>query len=80
MAGSIVTVPADLGHPAAQELIVIASMRNMAVQAILIHRRMRPHPGASFLGMALVTKFINGIRLDLGGPKASMDFVAIRTF
>jgi len=78
MAGDIVTVPADLGHPGAQKLVVITSMRNMAVQAILIHRRMGPHPGASLLGVALVTKFINRIRLDLGDPKPSMDFVAIR--
>ena len=79
MTGDIVTIPADLGHPAAQEFVVIASMRNMTVQAILVHRRMGPHPGASFLGVALVTKFIDGIPLDLGDPKASMDFVTIAT-
>ena len=39
---------------------------------------MGPHPGTSFLGMALVTEFVDGIRLELGGAKTSMLFVAVR--
>ena len=41
---------------------------------------MGPYKGASFLGMALIAKFINGIPLNLGGAKTSMVFVAVRTF
>ena len=41
---------------------------------------MGPHKGASFLGMALIAKFINGIPLNLGGAKTSMVFVAVRAF
>jgi hypothetical protein len=41
---------------------------------------MGPHKGASFLGMALITKFIDGIPLELGGAKTSVVFVAVRAF
>ena len=41
---------------------------------------MGPHEGASFLGMALITKFIDGIPLEVGGAKTSMMFVAVRAF
>lgn len=41
---------------------------------------MRPHPGTSLIGMALVTKFVDRIPLELGGAKTSMVFVAIRAF
>ena len=41
---------------------------------------MGPHKGASFLGMALITKFIDGIPLELGGAETSMVFVAVRAF
>ena len=41
---------------------------------------MGPHPGTSFFGMALITEFIDGIRLELGGAKTSMVFVAVRAF
>ena len=74
------TVPADLGHPTVQEFIVVAAVRNMTIQAILIHRGMGPHKGASFLGMALITKFIDRIPLELGGAKTSMVLVAVRAF
>ena len=57
---------------------MIAAVRNMAVQAILIHRGMGPHERSSLLGVALVTEFIRGIRLELSGAKTSMVFVAIR--
>ena len=80
MAGIIMAVPADLGHPTVQKFVVIAAVGNMTIQAILIHRRMGPHKGASFLGMALITKFIDGIPLELGGTETSMVFVAVRAF
>ncbi len=41
---------------------------------------MGPHKGASFLGMAFITKFIDGIPLELGGAKTSVVFVAVRAF
>ena len=41
---------------------------------------MGPHKGASFLGMALITKFIDRIPLEQGGAKTSMVLVAIRAF
>jgi hypothetical protein len=41
---------------------------------------MGPHERPSFLGMALVTEFVDRTRLDLGGAKTSMVFVAIRAF
>ena len=39
---------------------------------------MGPHPGPSFLGVALVTEFIYGITLELSGAETSMVFVAVR--
>jgi hypothetical protein len=39
---------------------------------------MGPHKGASFFGMALITEFIDGIPLELGGAKTSVVFVAVR--
>jgi hypothetical protein len=41
---------------------------------------MGPHERTSFLGMALITEFIDGIPLELSGAKASMVFVAVRAF
>jgi hypothetical protein len=41
---------------------------------------MGPHEGPSFLGMALVTEFVDRTRLDLRGAKTSVVFVAIRAF
>jgi hypothetical protein len=55
-------------------------MGNMAIQAILIHRGMGPHEGASFLGMALVTELIDGIPFELGGTEPSVVLVAPRAF
>ena len=74
------TVPADLRHPAVQQFVVVAAVGDVTIQAIFIHRRVGPHKGASFLGMALVTEFIDGIPLELGGAKTSMVFVAVRAF
>jgi len=80
MARNIVTVPANLRHPAVQEFVVIAAVGNMAIQAILIHRRMGPHEGASFLGMALVTEFVDAIPFKLGGTEPSVVLVTPRAF
>jgi hypothetical protein len=80
MEAIVMTVLAELRSPAAQEFVVIAAVGNMTIQAILIHRRMGPHKGAPFLGMALITKFIDGIPLELGGAKTSMGLVAVRAF
>ena len=80
MPGNIVAVPANLGNPAVQEFIVIAAVGNMAIQAILIHRRMGPHEGASFFRMALVTEFIDAIPLELLGTEPSVVLVTTRAF
>lgn len=80
MPGNIVTVPANLRHPTGQEFVMIAAMGGMTIQTVFIHRRMGPHEGASFLGMALVAEFIDGIPLELGGAKASMVFMAVCAF
>jgi hypothetical protein len=78
MAGNLVTALAELRGPTVQEFVVIAAVGNMTIQAILIHRGMGPHKGASFLGMALITKFIDRIPLELGGAETSMVFMAVR--
>ena len=39
---------------------------------------MGPHERPSFLGMALVTEFVDRTRLDLSGAKTPVVFVAIR--
>jgi hypothetical protein len=75
-----VTIPADLGHPAVQELIVVAAVGNVTIQAILIDWRMGPHPRPSFIRMALVAKFGDRIALQLGRAKPSMMFMAVRAF
>ena len=80
MARRIVTVLAEHGDPTVQELIVTTAVGDMAIHAILIHRRMGPHKRAPLLRMALVTEFIDGIPLELGGAKTSMGLVAVRTF
>jgi hypothetical protein len=80
MTGNIVTVPANLRHPAVQEFVVVAAVGNMTIQAILIHRGMGPHEGASFFGMALVTELIDGIPFKLGGTEPSVVLVTARAF
>ncbi len=49
----------------------------MAGQAILIDRRMGPHEGTSFFSVAVVTQFVNRIRLDLSRTEAPVVLVAI---
>jgi len=80
MARRIVTVLAEHGDPTVQELIVTTAVGDMAIHAILIHRRMGPHKRAPLLRMALVTEFIDGIPLELGRAKAPVLFVAVRAF
>ena len=78
MARRIVATAANLGNATCQQFVVITAMGNMARQTILVDRRMGPHERTSFLGMALVTKFIDRIRLEQMGAKTSVVFVAIR--
>jgi hypothetical protein len=80
MTGHIVAIPADLRHPAGQEFAVVAAVWGMAIQAVLLHRRMGPHVRTPLLGVALVTEFIHGICFELGGAKASVLFVTTRAF
>ena len=80
MSGSVVAALANLGRPAGQEFVVIATVRSVAIQAILLYRRMGPHPGASLVGMALVTKIVDRIPFQLGRAKTPVVFVAVRAF
>jgi hypothetical protein len=41
---------------------------------------MRPHEGASLIGMAFVAEFIHRIRLDHLWPKIAVMIVTVRTF
>ncbi len=50
-------------YPTGEKLPTITPMGFMADQAILLHRRMLPHIGSSFLCMAFVTKLIDRIGL-----------------
>jgi hypothetical protein len=77
MSRSVMAGLAELRGSADQELVVTAAVGNMAIQAVLIHRRMRPHEGASFVGVAPITKLIHGIPLELGGAQTSMVFMAV---
>jgi hypothetical protein len=76
VSGSVVAALAKLGRPADQEFIVITAMRGMAAQAILLYRRMGPHPGASLVGMALVTKLVDRIPFQLGWAEPPVVFMA----
>ena len=80
MEGRIVTVLAELGNTPVQEFVLVAAVGNMTIQAILVYRRMGPHEGASFVAMALIAKFIDGIPFELGGAKTSVVFVAVGAF
>ena len=80
VARKVVAITAKLGHPAGQEFVVIAAVGDMARQTILIYRGMGPHERASLLGMAPVTEFVDGIRLEQGGAKSSMGLVTFRAF
>ncbi len=80
MAGNVMTISADLGHSTVKEFVVVASVRNVTIQAILVHRRVRPHPGSPFIRMALIAEFVDRIRLELGGAEAAVVLMAIRAF
>ncbi len=77
MAGNVMTISADLGHSTVKEFVVVASVRNVTIQAILVHRRVRPHPGSPFIRMALIAEFVDRIRLELGGAEAAVVLMAI---
>ena len=80
MLGSVMTALAELGHPAVQEFVVVAAVGRVAIRAILFHRRMFPHKGASFFGVAPVAEFVDGVAFHHLGPESAMMVVAVRAF
>ena len=74
--GSVVTALAELGRPADEEFVMIAAVRSVASQAIFLHRGMRPHPGASLVGMAFVTKLVDRIPFQLSRAEPPVVFMA----
>ena len=63
-----------------QQLRMVASVNFVAIQAVLLDRRMLEGIGASLFGMTLVTEVIDRISLHHLGPKASMDLMATAAF
>jgi len=78
MPGVIVAVPADLGHPAVHEFGVIAPVRDMAPQAVLLDGRMGPHVGASFFSMASQAELPGHVPFDLFVRETAVMFMATR--
>jgi hypothetical protein len=63
-----------------QELAMVTSVYFVAVQAVLLYRRMLKCERSSLFGVAFVTKIIDGIRLHHPWSKGPMCFVAITAF
>jgi hypothetical protein len=61
VARGCVALLAQPGLPGNQQIFVIGAMRRMAVGAILAYRRVFPQQRAAFLGMAVISGFIDGI-------------------
>lgn len=78
MLGPLMAALAKKRRPVVEELCVIASVRCMAGQAVLINRRMFPHERPSFFRMARITEFIHGVRLDHFCTEVAMRVMAAR--
>lgn len=76
----IMATLAKQGHSTVQELVVIPTMRHMADETILVHRRMGPHEGASFFGMALVAELVHRIGLEEVGAEPAVMLMAVGAF
>jgi hypothetical protein len=59
---------------------MIATMRSMAGQAVFFYRWMFPHERPSLVCVALIAKFVGGIRLDLLVSEGAVNIVAIAAF
>lgn len=55
----VVATLAEKRNLSDQELAVVAPVNFVAVQAVLLHRRMLKGEGASFFSVALVTKIVD---------------------
>jgi hypothetical protein len=63
-----------------QELAMVAPVDFMAVQAILLYRRMLKCEGPSLFSVTLVTKIVYRVSLHHPWSKTSMDLVATTAF
>lgn len=59
---------------------MIAAVGRVTSGTILFHGGMLPHKGASFIGMAPVAEFVDGVAFHHLGPKTAMVVMAVRAF
>ena len=58
------TLLAKEGNRRDQQRVLIRSMRRVAVQAVLAHRRMLEQEGSTFFRMALIARLVDGVGLQ----------------
>jgi hypothetical protein len=78
MARGRVAALTELGHPARQELSMVAAVDGMAGPAVLFHRRMLPEERTALLRVAAVAEFVDRLGLDHLPPETAVLVMAVR--
>jgi len=77
MEGIIMTALTDIRTFLTQQFCVAAAMGSVADHAVFLDRRMFPHVGAAFVGMAFEAELVHAVRLDHFGAEPAMRIMAI---
>ena len=72
-----VTLLAQIGLPADQQILVIGTVRCMAIRAVFLHRCVLPEERSAFLGMALKAGFVDRVADQVGRTGTSVRLMAV---